>query len=44
MQLTYQQPSNAGVFRRQAFTKPNNQEGIEKIQQVKPAKRLPAAR
>jgi hypothetical protein len=35
------QPSNAGSFRRLAFTKPANGKGKEKKQQVKPALRLP---
>jgi len=35
---------NAGGFRRLAFTKPANDGGLEKKQQVKPALRLPAGR
>ena len=35
---------NAGGFRRQAFTKPANDGGKEKKQQVNPALRLPAGR
>jgi hypothetical protein len=38
------QPSNAGVIRRLAYTKPINDEGKEKRQQVKPALRLQAGR
>ena len=41
MVLTNRQPSNAGSFRRLAFTKPANDGGKEKKQQVKPALRLP---
>jgi len=42
--LTSRQPSNAGGFRRQAFTEPANDSGKQKEQQVKPALRLPAGR
>ena len=35
---------NAGGFRRVAFTKPGNDSGNEKKQQVNPALRLPADR
>jgi hypothetical protein len=35
--LTSRQPSNAGGFRRLAFTKPANNVGKEKKQQVNPA-------
>jgi len=35
---------NAGGFRRLAFTKPINDKGKERKQQVKPALRLPAGR
>ena len=35
---------NAGGFRSRAFTKPVNDRGKEKKQQVKPALRLPAER
>jgi hypothetical protein len=35
---------NAGGFRRLAFTKPANDKGKEKKQQVNPALRLPAGR
>jgi hypothetical protein len=42
--ITCQQPSNAGGFRRRAFTEPIKDEGKEKIQQVKPALRLLAHR
>jgi hypothetical protein len=42
--LTSRQPSNAGGFRRVAFTKPTNIGGKEKKQQVNPALRLPARR
>jgi hypothetical protein len=38
------QPSNAGGFRRVAFTKPINDKGKENIQQVNPALRLQARR
>jgi hypothetical protein len=43
-QLTGLQPSNAGVFRRLAQTKPANGGGNEKKQQVNPALRLQAGR
>jgi hypothetical protein len=36
------QPSNAGCFQRLALTKPTNNKGQEKKQQVKPALRLQA--
>jgi hypothetical protein len=36
--------ANAGGFRMLAFTKPANDEGKEKKQQVKPALRLPTER
>jgi hypothetical protein len=42
--LTSRQPSNAGGFRRLAFTEPANDKGKEKKQQVNPALRLPAGR
>jgi hypothetical protein len=42
--ITSRQPSNAGGFRRQAFTKPTNGGGKEKKQHVNPALRLPAGR
>jgi hypothetical protein len=42
--LTSRQPSNAGGFRRVAFTKLANSKGKENIQQVNPALRLPAVR
>ncbi len=42
--LTSKQPSNAGGFRRMAFTKPANDKGKENIKQVKHALRLPARR
>jgi hypothetical protein len=42
--ITSRQPSNAGGFRREAFTKPLNSSGKEKKQQVNPALRLPAGR
>jgi len=41
---TSRQPSNAGGFRKQTFTKPANDKGKEIIQQVNPALRLPATR
>ena len=44
LQLTCRQPSNAGGFRRPAFTKPINDKGKEKKQQVNPALRLSATR
>jgi hypothetical protein len=44
MQLTSRQPSNAGGFRRLAFTKPINIKGKANIKQVNPALRLPAGR
>ena len=44
MNLTSRQPSNAGGFRKSAFTEPANGKGKEKKQQVKPALRLPAGR
>jgi hypothetical protein len=44
MLLTSRQPSNAGGFRRVAFTKLTNDKGKEKKQQVNPALRLPAGR
>ena len=42
--ITNRQPSNAGGFRRGAFTKPISDKGKENIQQVNPALRLPAER
>jgi len=42
--LTSRQPSNAGGFRRVAFTKPINDRGKQRKEQVKPALRLPAGR
>jgi hypothetical protein len=44
MHITNRQPSNAGGFRRLAFTRPAKDEGKEKKQQVNPALRLPAER
>jgi hypothetical protein len=41
---TCRQPSNAGGFRRVAFTKPANVKGKVNIKQVKPLLRLPAIR
>jgi hypothetical protein len=41
---TNRQPSNAGGFRRLAFTKPASNRRKEKKQQVNPALRLPAGR
>jgi len=38
------QPSNAGVFRRLAFTEPANYGGKKKKHQVTPAKLQPAKR
>jgi len=42
--LTSRQPSNAGGFRRLAFTKPANDVGKQKKQKVNPAMRLHAGR
>ena len=42
MLLTSRQPSNAGGFRRVAFTKPINDRGKQRQEQVNPALRLPA--
>ena len=44
LMLTSRQPSNAGSFRRLAFTELANDGGKEKKQQVNPALRLPAGR
>ena len=44
MPLTSRQPSNAGSFRRLAFTEHTSSRGKEKKQQVNPALRLPAGR
>jgi len=44
MPLTSRQPSNTGGSRRLAFTKPANDGGNGKKQQVNPALRLPAER
>jgi hypothetical protein len=41
---TSRQPSNAGSFRRVAFTKPDNDTGKQIQEQVNPALRLPAER
>ena len=46
MQHTANEPSadNAGGFRRLAFTKPINDRGKQRQEQVNPALRLPAGR
>jgi hypothetical protein len=44
MLLTSRQPSNAGGFRRMAFTELANDSGKQNEQQVNPALRLPATR
>jgi hypothetical protein len=44
MLVTSRQPSNAGGFRRLAFTKPASDKGKENINKVKSALRLPAGR
>ena len=41
MMLTSLQPSNAGGFRRLAFTKPINDKGKQRKEQANPALRLP---
>ena len=42
--LTSRQPSNAGGFRRLAFTEPINDRGRQRLEQVIPELRLPAGR
>jgi len=44
MALTSHQSSNAGGFRKVAFTEPANDKGKQNEQQVKPSLRLPAGR
>ncbi len=44
LHTTSRQPSNAGGFRRLAFTKSANDKGEVNIKQAKPAIRLPSKR